>query len=157
MHVFGYVCLQLNYIGGTLREFYSFCISLLKMSCIYAMTTCFIILLSASLQKSASHLTEQTIERHAQMVGQMDTSVREIFGSSSRQTFVKTKDVDMSVDIELFLDHMRDEEVFKLIPGRCHRSFPNFCYDGHFKNPSKILTKLSELSKRLDRSRTVLG
>jgi hypothetical protein len=64
-----------------------------------------------------------------------------------------TKRKDYSADIAKFIDEYSDENLFKIIPGREHPSFPKFGLPNTISGPEKLKKKLLEYSKKLDRKR----
>ncbi len=68
----------------------------------------------------------------------------------------KTTRALYKVDIGKFVKEYGPKRLFHHIPGRNHRSFPNFVHTMALPNSDKLRQRLKKYSKVLDKERNIL-
>ena len=106
------------------------------------------------LGNTGGQYSDNTIARYSQLASSLGDLLDAAYNASVAESssFTKTSSgtIDRHDDIVKFVKLLKDENLFEVIPGRQHRSFPKFTHQEGVLNPAKYRAKLLYLSKRLD-------
>ena len=115
---------------------------------------------SESIKSAGSKLTTETLNRHGKLAGGVGKTLDRVYHvlvdtENSRQSGKKDKKINE--DMDLFVRHLKKEELTKQIPGRVHKSFTKINSNCEIRNVRKYREKIERLSKRLDKRRRVVA
>jgi len=99
-------------------------------------------------------LTKKTVEQHGQFSGSFGQTVTKVFACNVANLEVHTtlyNHPDNSEAVHKVVKLLKSENLFHNIPGRCHKSYPDFVYKEGCLKPDKYRAKLIAHSKKLDR------
>ena len=102
------------------------------------------------MKDAGGNITEETVARHSKVVGHLDFLDRmyeeaDIFKSSKEYKYDHTDQLDV------LIGQLSNEHIFSDIPGREHRSFPQFTYINTVTRPKKLHDTLKAYSKKLNK------
>jgi hypothetical protein len=115
----------------------------------------FLFFLLGNVKNSSGNITPATVHRAGKIAGPVCENLNSILYNNSdiQKEASYTKRKDYSADVQTFLNEYSVENLFKIIPGREHSSFPKFELPNTIAGPEKLKKKLLEYSKKLDRKR----
>lgn len=108
------------------------------------------------LDSSAGRYTDSTIDRCSQLVGPLGQALDKIYDENLVEKEVyrhRRRHVTRDENVNLFVQLLARDQLFKNTPGRAHKAFPNFVHSETPKKACKYLPKMRYLSKRLDKRR----
>ena len=102
------------------------------------------------MKDAGGNITEETVARHSKVVGHLDFLDKmyeeaDFFKSSKEYKYDHTDQINVLIEL------LSSEHVFSDIPGREHKSFPQFTYSNTVARPKKLHDTLQAYSKKLNK------
>ena len=89
----------------------------------------FNLFISENLKTAQGRYTDQPVERISKLNGVLGKDIEKVFSKKIVEKFMtqsKATKVTYKNDLEKFVKTYRNNDLFKCVPGRFHKSFPGF-------------------------------
>ena len=117
------------------------------------------IITSDSISAVGPQTTPDTLERHGKIAGGFSRELHEVYADlvgSTGPHVASKKDATRDEDFNALVECFQEEKLTVVIPGRAHKTQDKLVSEKRTVSKSKLLTKIENLSVRLDRRRKIV-
>lgn len=111
------------------------------------------------LDSAKGRYTNTTIQRCSQIVGPLGEALDGVFDSKVVENELyrhRRRHEDRDKNVEELISLLSKENLFDFIPGRTHKTFPDFQFTENPRNAGQFIAKMTQLNKKLDKIRRVV-